>query len=89
LVARVVAQEQQKEEEVNREGGRGREREWERGKAMVVGFMTKEERGEGMRTCRNLRTTTTTSRRTTSRRGWRRRDYLHPQTMMRILLYSC
>jgi len=86
LVARVVAQEQQKEEEVNREGGRGREREWERGKAMVVGFMTKEERGEGMRTYKNLRTTTTTSRRTTSRRGWRRRDYLHPQTMMRILL---
>jgi hypothetical protein len=86
LAARVVAQEQQKEEEVNREGGRGREREWERGEAMVVGFMTKEERGEGMRTCRNLRTTTTTSRRTTSRRGWRRRDYLHPQTMMRILL---
>jgi hypothetical protein len=89
LAARVVAQEQQKEEEVNREGGRGREREWERGEAMVVGFMTKEERGEGMRTCRNLRTTTTTSRRTTSRRGWRRRDYLHPQKMMRIILYSC
>jgi hypothetical protein len=41
---------------------------------------------QGMRTCKNLRTTTTTSRRTTSRRGWRRRDYLHPQTMMRILL---
>ena len=85
----IEPQGQQKEEEVNREGGRGREREWERGEAMVVGFMTKEERGEGMRTCRNLRTTTTTSRRTTSRRGWRRRDYLHPQTMMRILLYSC
>jgi len=86
LVARVVAQEQQKEEEVNREGGRGREREWERGKAMVVGFMTKEERGEGMRTCKNLRTTTTTARILRMRRGWRRRDYLHPQTMMRILL---
>ena len=34
---------------------------------MVVGFMTKEERGEGMRRCRNLRTTTTTARR--KRRG--------------------
>jgi hypothetical protein len=31
LAARVVAQEQEKEEEVNREGGRGREGEWERG----------------------------------------------------------
>jgi len=39
---------------------------------MVVGFMTKEERGEGMRRCRNLRTTTTTARR--MRRGWWRRD---------------
>jgi hypothetical protein len=27
----------------NREGGRGRERARERGEAMVVGFMTKEE----------------------------------------------
>jgi hypothetical protein len=87
LAARVVSQEQEKEEEVNREGGRGRERERERGKVMVVGFMTKEERGEGMRTCRNLRTTTTTARR--MRRGWRRRDYLHPQKMMRIIWYNC
>jgi hypothetical protein len=54
---------------------------------MVVGFMTKEDRGEGMRTCRNLRTTTTTARR--MRRGWRRRDYLHPQKMMRIIWYNC
>ena len=48
-----------------------------------------EGQSDGCRTYKNLRTTTTTSRRTTSRRGWRRRDYLHPQTMMRILLYSC
>jgi hypothetical protein len=39
---------------------------------MAVGLMTKEERGEGMRRCRNLGTTTTTTRR--MRRGWRRRD---------------
>jgi hypothetical protein len=69
-----------------RGGGEG-EREWERGESMVVGFMTKEERGEGMRTCRNLRTTMTTARR--MRRGWRRRDYLHPQKMMRIIWYNC
>jgi len=64
LAARVVAQEQEKEEEVNREGGRGSERERERVEAMVGGFMTKEERG-GMR------------------------SYLHPQKMMRIILYIC
>jgi hypothetical protein len=32
-------------------------------------FMTKEERGEGMRTCRNLRTTTTTARRMRKEEG--------------------
>ena len=68
-------------------GGEGEGEGVERGEAMVVGFMTKEERGEGMRTCRNLRTTTTTARR--RKRGWRRRDYLHPQKMMRIIWYNC
>jgi hypothetical protein len=58
----------EKQEEVNREGGRGRERERGRGESMDVGLMTKEELGEGMR------------------RDWRRRDYLHPQMMIRMVL---
>jgi hypothetical protein len=39
-------------------------------KAMLVGLMTKEERGEGMRRIRRWRNRTTT---TTARRGRRRR----------------